>query len=179
MSILDKGACLENVTIIMDETPELYHSYAEQVIPNFVNLFREYTRITSFYMKQWHEIAQQYKGIVRTPENWHDFDESDALMNKISDECKNKKMELLAEHITDKIYITRNDRYPSEFDFFNKNFKLKFIMKSVKKITIDAITEMNGYKRYRFILRPKNDKWLIDWLGYSYEEEGYLRKWTL
>ena len=170
---------MENVIIIMDETPEKYRSYAELVVPDFVKLFREYTKMTAPYIKQRKELAEKWAGTPRTAENWNDFDEYDSLMDKWSAECKNKKLELLTGRITDNIYVTPHDLYPSRFDFFNNSFKLRFIMKSAKKITIDAIDESTDYVRYRFILRPDDDKWLIDWLGYSYEEEGALKKWDL
>ena len=176
---------MENITIIMDETPERFRHYADQIIPDFIELFREYTKITTPLMKQRKEIIEQNKHIIRTADNWNDFDDYYAILNKIDDECRKRKAELLAGHITDNIYVTNSDKYPSEFDYFNSTFKLRFIMKSEKKITIDTIpypiSDRYGYLRHRFILRPDpdNGKWLIDWFGFSYEEEGYLRKWDL
>lgn len=168
-----------NKIIITDETPEKYHDIAQIVISDLISLFCKYTEVTGYYMKQLNELQAQNKGIVRTAENWNDFDDYYALMDKLARDCKDSKMKLLSDHITDKIYITPYDLYPSRFDFFNTGCKLNFIMKSDKKITIDAITEADEYIRYRFILRPINDKWLIDWVGYSYEEEGSLRKMDL
>lgn len=168
-----------NNIIIINETPEKYHDIAQIVISDLISLFCKYTKITGYYMKQRNELQAQNQGRVRTAENWNDFDDYYALMEELAQNCKDSKMKLLSNHITDKIYITQYDLYPSRFDFFNTGCKLNFIMKSDKKITIDAITETDGYIRYRFILRPRNDKWLIDWIGYSYKEEGYLRKMDL
>ncbi len=167
---------MDNISINLDETPIKYRLNAEQVIYDLVNLFRKYTRVTEPFMKQRNELIEQNKGVVRTAENWNDFDEYYALMEKIENDCRQAKKEILAEHITDNIYITAFDLYPSKFNYFNIGCQINFIMKSEKKITMDAVFNTNGYERHRFILRNEDNTWKIDWFGFSYEEEGYLRK---
>ena len=49
-------------------------------------------------------------------------------------------------------------------------------MKSEKKIILDTAFNTDSYERHRFILRKQDNTWKIDWFGFSYEEEGYLRK---
>lgn len=175
-NIISGTNSMDNITVNLDKTPEKYRSNAEQVVADFVELFRKYTKVTGIYMKQRNELIKQHKGVVRTAENWNDFDEYYACVDKLENDCRQDKMELLGEHITDNIYVTKFDLYPSRFDYFNTGCRIDFIMKSEKKITLDAIFNGDDYERQRFILRKQDNNWKIDWFGYSYEEEGYLRK---
>ena len=167
---------MDNISISLDETPVKFRFNAEQVIYDIVNLFRKYTRVTEPYMKQRTEVIEQNKSVVRTAENWHDFDEYYTLMEKIECDCRQAKRELLAKHITDNIYVTAFDSYPSKFNYFNTGCQVNFIMKSEKKIILDTAFNTGSYERHRFILRKQDNTWKIDWFGFSYEEEGYLRK---
>ena len=170
---------MDNISISLDKTPIKFRSNAEQVIYDIVHLFRKYTRITEPYMKQRNELIEQNKGVVRTSENWHDFDEYYELIEKIECDCRQAKKELLAKHITDNIYITALDLYPSRFHYFNTGCQINFIMKSKKKITLDAVFNTDCYERHRFILCNQENTWKINWFGFSYEEEGALRKSAL
>lgn len=167
---------MDNIVINLDKTPEKFRSYAEQIIEDFVKLFRDYTKITEPYMKRLNELFEQNKGVIRTAENWHDFDDYYAEMDKLKDDCKRDKLELLSGHITDNIYISSGDMYPSRFSYFNSGCTIYFIMKSEKKITLDTVFTNEGYERHRFVLRKDNNVWKLDWIGLSYEEEGYERK---
>ncbi len=167
---------MDKIVVNLEQTPEKYRSNAEQVVPDFVELFRKYTKVTGTYMKQRNELIEQNKGVVRTAANWNNFDEYYALMGQIRNECRKAKIELLDGHITENIFVTELDLYPSKFDYFNNGCQINFIMKSEKKITLDAIFDKGGYERHRFILRRQDNSWKIDWFGYSYEEQGYLKK---
>lgn len=74
------------------------------------------------------------------------------------------------------------DTVPSHFAYFHTGGTLRFIMKTTKKVTIQtSFTDEDGNDTYhKFILRPVEGKWLIDWFGYGYErEDGPYKKFDL
>lgn len=156
------------LTISLDKTPERFHPVAEQVLPAFIRLFEDYAAQITPLMERDHAMRKQNADGKLSEQ-----------ISAIEQESRQVKDRLFKERITSNIYVTPYDTFPSQFEYFLTGGSLHFIMKTSKKITIQtSFTDEDRNEIYhRFVLRPVEKNWLIDWFGYGYEsEEGPYRK---
>lgn len=160
-----------NLTILLNGTPERFRPTAEQVLPSFIKLFEDYVSQITPLMERDHAMRRQNA----------DGSLSEQI-GALEEESKSVKDRLLKGHITNNIYVSPFDTVPSTFAYFHTGGTLHFTIKTAKKITIHiSFTDEDGNDTYhRFILRPAEGRWLIDWFGYSCEgEEGPFKKYDL
>ena len=144
------------LTISLDKTPERFHPVAEQVLPAFIRLFEDYAAQITPLMERDHAMRKQNAD------------------GKLSEQISAIEQE--SRQVKDRLF---KERITSQFEYFLTGGSLHFIMKTSKKITIQtSFTDEDGNEIYhRFVLRPVEKNWLIDWFGYGYEsEEGPYRK---
>ena len=160
-----------NLKILISDIPERFHPIAEQVLPSFIKLFEDYVSQITPLMERYHAMFQK-----------NTDGELSEQISMIEKESKLVKDRLFQDHITNNIYVLPFDTVPSCFAYFHTGGTLRFIMKTTKKITIQtSFIDENGSDTYhRFILRPVDGEWLIDWFGYGYEgEDGPYKKFDL
>lgn len=154
--------------ISLKDTPERFHPVAKQVLPAFIKLFEDYAAQITPLMERDHAMRKQNADGKLSEQ-----------ITAIEQESRQVKDRLFKGRITSNIYVTPYDTFPSQFEYFLTGGSLHFIMKTTKKITVQtAFTDEDGCETYhRFVLRPEDGDWLIDWFGYGYEaEEGPYRK---
>ena len=62
-------------------------------------------------------------------------------IGELTEKSRELKIEILSDHISEDIYISPYDSYPTSFSYFAETPELKFVMKSSKKAAVIAKTK--------------------------------------
>lgn len=159
---------MSKIQVISTETPEKYQAYQEKILPWFLEMMHQYVVEITPLMSRCHELCDlnrngQYSDEIR-----------DITQNALT-----KKRGILAGHISEQIYISSGDTYPTRFHYFDTDCSVHFIMKTLKKAVVIAHT-IDSYSSdvwHKFEFRPKEDSWILDKIYLSYEsQDGPYKK---
>ena len=161
---------MEQIKLSFFQTPDKFITEAKEVVVPFVTLFQNYIREISPVLKEFHSLFEKNaKG------------EYSEKITETRAKSLNIKLSYFSDCVTDSIYISSGDIYPSRFAHFITGCEIDVIMKTKKRITlVVSYIDGCGNKEFQqFILRPTEDKWLLDYIGIGYEDvTGPFRKWN-
>lgn len=161
---------MEQIKISFFQTPDKFITEAKEVAVPFITLFQDYIREISPVLKEFHSLFKKNaKG------------EYSKEITETLTKSQDIKLSYFSNCVTDSIYISSGDIYPSRFAHFITGCEINVIMKTKKRITlVVSFPDGCGNKEFQqFILRPTEDKWLLDYIGIGYEDAtGPFRKWN-
>ncbi len=154
---------MPTVRVITSNTSEKYLSYADVILPWFIEIMQKYVVEITPIMSRCHELCDINQ----------DGQFSDEI-GKLTEFSRSKKREILSGHINEQIYISAFDTAPTRFDYFNTECTVQFVMKTSKKAAVIAhsIDSYGSDIWHKFEFRPQNDRWILDKMFLSYESEN-------
>ena len=151
------------IRIDTTKTSEKYLKYKDVILPWFIEMMQEYEEKIAPLMKEYHELFKSNK------QGQHS-----ERIGELTEKSKELKIEILSGYISENIYISPYDSYPTSFSYFAENPELKFVMKSSKKVAVIAKTKDKYGEEiwHKFEFKPNDSEWKLDKMYMSYEGEN-------
>ena len=152
---------MEAVKIVIQETPEKFHSLAEALAPPLVELLRRRNELEREICARSLKLREEQAAAGISPHLSTPAEES------LWEEYRRRYLELVTPRCTEKLLrwgAAGSFGRPAKYDYLfdASEPEAYFTMKSAKKAVVSTQNPVSYGYRYRFILRPFEGEWKVD-----------------
>lgn len=152
---------MENIRVVLEDTPEKFQPLAEELVPPLLEVLKERNELEKEIFARSRKLREEKKA-AGVPE-YQSGPEEEALWEEYS----RRYLELVSPRCTEKVLkwgAARSFGMPAKYDYLfgAPEFAVRFSMKSAKRAVVTARNSVSYGYGYRFILRPFEDGWKVD-----------------
>lgn len=152
---------MEAVKIVIQETPEKFHSLAQELAPPLVELLRQRNELEREICARSLKLREEQAAAGISPHLSTPAEEA------LWEEYRRRYLELVAPRCTEKLLrwgAAGSFGRPAKYDYLfdAPEPAVYFTMKSTKKAVVSTRNPVSHDYRYRFTLRPFEGRWMVD-----------------